>query len=58
MTSASISAETHSQPRLRGFALVSVITALMLMANRRGFIDLKAKNEPAYGILFKKGWHS
>lgn len=30
MTSASITAETHSQPRLRGFALVSVITALML----------------------------
>lgn len=30
MTTASISAETHSQPRLQGFALLSVITALML----------------------------
>ncbi len=30
MTTASITAETHSKLRLRGFALISVITALML----------------------------
>lgn len=30
MTAASLTAETHSQPRLRGFALVSVMAALML----------------------------
>jgi MFS family permease len=30
MTNTSITAETSSQPRLRGFALISVITALML----------------------------
>src|SRR3984893_13813454 len=30
MTTASITAETHSKRRLRGFALISVITALML----------------------------
>src|SRR5579864_8621926 len=30
MTNTSITAETSSQPRLRGFALISVITVLML----------------------------
>jgi EmrB/QacA subfamily drug resistance transporter len=30
MTTSSITAEAHSQPRLRGFALASVLTALML----------------------------
>src|SRR5690348_13142016 len=30
MTTASITATTHNKPRLRGFALASVITALML----------------------------
>jgi hypothetical protein len=30
MTIASIVAETHSQPRLRGFGLASVIAGLML----------------------------
>src|SRR5437899_1128273 len=30
MTTVSITTATHSEPRLRGFALISVITALML----------------------------